>query len=132
MAKRKLHPFVEVLWNDAWADPTEEVTIDKGYERNMPVAYRTRGWLIADDEDGVLLAPEENLDDEGTYRGPMQIPRGMVVSTTELVVRKKGVQKKRVFIKNEQAPKLNTEPSHDGARSAVMPNPVNATEESSK
>jgi hypothetical protein len=104
-------PFVEVIWNDAWANPTNEVTVEDAHKMNGPVQYRTRGWLISDDAvQGVLLCPEENMEEYETYRGPMMIPRGMVESVTELVVRRKGAKK----VKG---------PSHDGASSPVMPDP---------
>lgn len=117
-------PYVEVHWKDAWANSTDEVHLDDAFQRNTSYEYRTRGWLLNDDpEDGVLLAPEENLTEPGTFRGPMHIPRLMVVSMTELVVRTKGVRKKKPFIKNEQSQKLNDR-SHDGGEGPVMPDPA--------
>lgn len=86
--------YVEVVWHDAWATPTEEVELEKAYTRNKSVPYRTRGWLLSEGVDGLLLAPEQNLEEKDHYRGPMHIPAAMVRSVSDFPPKR--VRKKKV------------------------------------
>lgn len=73
-------PFVSILWDDAWIDTEEFVTIPSVHIKHKPMPVETRGWLLIDDDKGVSVANERCLEDEGSYRGRTFIPRAMITS----------------------------------------------------
>ncbi len=75
-------PFVEVTWLDAWGDGTLEVYIKDAVEKNKPLPMRTRGWLLCDNDDGVLLASE--ISGVDSYRSISFVPRGMMTGQREI------------------------------------------------
>ena len=69
--------LVLVAWGDAWA--TLE---DFDEAEHEPYVYRTPGWLVRRDKDGITLAWDLGAD--GDTRGEHFIPAGMVVSVKDL------------------------------------------------
>lgn len=78
------HPqFAVVVWEDAWCDSTEAVTLKDASEKHRPATFQTTGWLLVSDEKGISIANERCLDKgEESYRGRTFIPRPLVRSTT--------------------------------------------------
>lgn len=77
--------FVEVTWDDAWADDDNFSTAHGLTLTHKPMIVKTRGWLIIDDSVGVSVANERSQDvDDGAevFRGRTFIPRPMVKSVT--------------------------------------------------
>jgi hypothetical protein len=72
---------VEVLWGDAWVD-TDDITVAKAV-KSKPVYRRTVGFLVADNEDGLVLVTDCFEDNEKEVNTPMFIPHGMVVEWWE-------------------------------------------------
>jgi hypothetical protein len=82
-----VHPvLVLCVWDDAWGDAHESVTITDADLRHKATVMQTVGWLLRDDEKGVSLFNERCLDQgEESYRGRTFIPRAMVKSVTPVV-----------------------------------------------
>lgn len=74
--------IVKVCWRDAWVSGTEPINLEEVHLKHRPMLMTTLGWLLMEDEDGVSVANEQYVDDDGleTYRGRTFIPRGMVIS----------------------------------------------------
>lgn len=73
-------PFVIVHWDDAWKDAVGDTTVQTATDDNHPEECYLGGWLIADDERGVMLVNEYSPN--GTYRNKSFVPRGMIKSVT--------------------------------------------------
>lgn len=70
------YPPVIVIWDDASTeDPSEHFDPeDCEYE---PSIYRNIGFLIKEEEEGIVLAIEL-CPETGSCRGKMNLPRGMI------------------------------------------------------
>jgi hypothetical protein len=78
--------LVLAIWDDAWGDAHEIVTIDDASLKHRPTVMQTVGWLLMDTEKGVSLFNERCLDQgEESYRGRTFIPRAMVRSVTPVI-----------------------------------------------
>lgn len=86
-----MRQFVIVLWNDAWMDATEPVTLVDVESKHRPLLVKTFGWLLKDDEVGVTLASERYLDnsEHDVFRAATFIPRAMIQSVTVVNLSKK-------------------------------------------
>lgn len=75
------HEFVEVIWGDAvsWAGWHELEGIYK------PAMVITRGWLIHDEKEHVVLATSMNADEQTGPGGLWTIPRGMIKEIIPIV-----------------------------------------------
>lgn len=74
-----------VVWEDAWADGGDSVTILDAHEKHRATIMQTLGWVLADDEKGVSLFNERCLDKgEETYRSRTFIPRSLIRSNTPM------------------------------------------------
>ena len=81
--------FVACIWNDAWADAIEGVTLKDVADKHRPTIMETRGWLLYEDEEGVSIAAERCLDKgEEYYRGRSYIPKVLIISVTALKISK--------------------------------------------
>ena len=81
--------FVTCIWNDAWADAVEGVTLKDAADKHHPTIMETRGWLLYEDEEGVSIAAERCLDKgEEYYRGRSYIPKVLIKSVTPIRVSK--------------------------------------------
>jgi hypothetical protein len=80
--------FVNVVWNDAWADGVDDSTLEKVHEKHHPMVMETRGWLGLDDDIGVSLF-SERTNDQVSYRGRTFIPRGMIISVADFPPKRK-------------------------------------------
>lgn len=67
---------VRVDWADAWID-TQDFTRVKG-EKMKPVYRSTVGFLVAETEEGIVLATDKYAKDKDGFAAPMFIPWGMV------------------------------------------------------
>lgn len=85
--------YVSCAWIDAWADPVDDVSLEKAAEKHKPLEMETRGWLLVDNEIGVSLFVERTADRE-SYRGRTFIPRGMVKSITDFPTKRKSRRQK--------------------------------------
>ena len=74
---------VEVLWGDAWIN-VEDCKVKKA-RKLKPVVRTTIGFLIAENEDAIVLCTDFYADDKKTINAPMVIPWGMVLSWWEYV-----------------------------------------------
>lgn len=83
--------FVVVLWNDAWIDATEPVTLVDVETKHKPLLVKTFGWLLKEDEVGVTLASERYLDntEHDVFRAATFIPKAMIQSVTPVSLAKK-------------------------------------------
>lgn len=71
-------PFMEVVWEDAFSDPTADIHPDNALDSHKPTIMHTRGWILVDDGVGISVFNEFNPE-SGCYRGKTFIPRGMIV-----------------------------------------------------
>jgi hypothetical protein len=81
--------FGLVEWLDAHGEPTKQVwTLDDA--GHAPLVIKTLGWITREDKVGVTMYTERIDGEDGTfsYRGRGFIPRGMIVSVTELTVKR--------------------------------------------
>lgn len=87
--------FVVVLWNDAWIDATEPITLQDARLKHKPLTVKSFGWLLIEDEVGVTLASERYLDnsEHDIYRAATFIPRAMIKSVTPVNLSKKRAPK---------------------------------------
>ena len=69
---------VEVLWGDAWIDVCD-ISVTKA-KTLKPVMRTTVGFLVADNDDGLVLVTDKYEDDEKNVNTPMFIPHGMIKS----------------------------------------------------
>jgi len=75
-------PILEIItWDDAWCED-EKTNIDE--IECKPTRVQTAGWVIKENESGVLLAPEIYLEHPNYTRYPTFIPKGMIVSRMTL------------------------------------------------
>jgi hypothetical protein len=83
--------FVVVLWDDAWIDATEPMTLEDVEARHKPLVVKTFGWLLKSDDKGVFLAAERYLDntEHDVFRTSTFIPRAMIKSVTPVNLTKK-------------------------------------------
>lgn len=78
--------LVQLVWNDAWADLHEQVSVGDVGEKHKATLMETVGWLLRNDEVGVSLFNERCLDQgDGTYRGRTFVLKAMIVSVTPIV-----------------------------------------------
>lgn len=80
--------YVQCRWLDAWADPVDDVSIEKTFEKHKPLEMETRGWLLLEDEIGVSLFVERTAD-QSSYRGRTFIPKGMIKSIEDFPIKRK-------------------------------------------
>jgi hypothetical protein len=87
--------FVIILWDDAWIDANEPMTLTDVESRHKPLVVKTFGWLIKKDEVGVTLAAERYLDssEHDCFRTSTFIPAQMIKSITPVNLTKKRAQK---------------------------------------
>ena len=85
------YPLVEVIWNDAESDSSwSEVPTEK----LKPTLALTIGFLVAEDEEHVLIADAYFLTSSKTIGNTTKIPRGMIKEMNRLnVSRKRNVKK---------------------------------------
>lgn len=69
---------VVVVWNDAWVDSGAHNL--KDLAESKPVLTNTVGYLVAENEHGVVLVTDLYPDTPEEGHTPMFIPHGMVVS----------------------------------------------------
>lgn len=83
--------FVVVLWNDAWIDATEPVTMVDVETKHKPLLVKTFGWLLKSDEVGVTIASERYIDssEHDVFRSATFIPRGMIKDIAPVSLTKK-------------------------------------------
>lgn len=83
--------LVKVRWNDAWVSGTEPINLEEVHLKHRAMQMTTLGWLLFEDEDGVSVANENYIDDDGldTYRGRTFIPRGMILEVVPLEKQRK-------------------------------------------
>lgn len=74
--------YVTCTWLDAWADPVDDVSLEKAAEKHKPLEMETRGWLLVDNEVGISLFVERTADRD-SYRGRTFIPKGMIKSVED-------------------------------------------------
>ena len=89
-------PLVIVIWDDAWSNADEPITISDAIAKHGPEEIHTIGWLLVDDERGVFLANEYYSND--TYRGQTFIPRGMVRKITPYTLTRKRAPRVRARV----------------------------------
>ena len=78
--------LVLVVWDDAWGDAHESVSLEDAHLKHRPTVMQTVGWLLRDDEQGVSLFNERCLDQgEESYRGRTFILRAMVKSVMPVI-----------------------------------------------
>lgn len=82
--------FVIVLWNDAWMDATEPITLADVEVRHKPLLVKSFGWLLKDDDVGVTIASERYLDnvEHDIFRAASFIPKAMIQSITPVSLSK--------------------------------------------
>ena len=73
--------IVEVCWGDAWVD-TDDVTVKK-IAKAKPIYRRTVGYLVADNEHGLVLVTDRYDKDKKEVNTPMFIPHGMITEWWE-------------------------------------------------
>lgn len=83
--------FVVVLWNDAWIDATEPVTLVDVEAKHKPLLVKTFGWLLKENEVGITLASERYMDssEHDVFRAATFIPKAMIQSVTPVSLTKK-------------------------------------------
>lgn len=81
-------PFVEVEWEDA-TSVSKWTSLD--IEKLRPPTVYTRGWLVHDGLDYVVIAATYVVDDnEYTFGELISIPRGCIVNLSSLIVNFQG------------------------------------------
>jgi hypothetical protein len=92
-----LTPYMAVVeWNDAHGDASKQVwSLDSS--NHAPLVIQTLGWVTREDKVGVTMFTEriENADGSFAWRGSGFIPRGMVVSVTDLTPKAKAPRKRK-------------------------------------
>jgi hypothetical protein len=69
--------IVEVKWGDAWIDTTDINFEDA--KKLKPIVRYTIGFLVADNEDSLILCTDYYDEDKTMVNAPMVIPKGMVM-----------------------------------------------------
>lgn len=69
-------PFVCVVWDDAWKDSDNDVTHERAIEEHRPTECHTAGWVLRDDDKGIMLAGE--CSPNGTYRSRTFVHRALI------------------------------------------------------
>lgn len=78
------HRLVVVEWDDAWQDQENFASAHGISLTHHPMAVRTLGWLVQEDEAGVSIVNEKSEQDGSeVYRGRTFIPRAMVRVVTD-------------------------------------------------
>ena len=72
---------VEVIWDDAHVS-TGETTVKKA-QKVKPIRTSTVGYLVADNDDGLVIATDTYPKDKKTARIINFIPHGMIVEYWE-------------------------------------------------
>ena len=74
---------IEVKWEDAWID-TDDILITKA-KKLKPIMRSTVGWLVADNENGLILSTDifHSEEDSKYVNTIMVIPKGMIVEYWE-------------------------------------------------
>ena len=87
MSKDPKIPFVQVVWEDAWGTPVEDLSIKEVPDKHVACVKTTRGWLLLENEKGLSLSSERYCEEgEDRYVGRSFIPTKMIVSITPLRV----------------------------------------------
>lgn len=76
------HKVVVVTWDDAFVD-TDDFTI-KAAEKTKGVRRHTVGWLVAENDDGIVMATDYYEKDKKTFNTRMFIDWNWVVEYVEL------------------------------------------------
>lgn len=71
-----------IEWGDAFIE-TDDFSIEEAQD-TKPVYRRTVGFLVAHNQHGYVLATDKYEDEADGVAGRMFIPKGMVVSVTQL------------------------------------------------
>lgn len=66
----------EVLWGDAWID-TGDISVKKA-RKAKPIMRTTIGWLVAENEHGLVLCTDKYEKEKGVVNAPMFIPWGWI------------------------------------------------------
>ena len=75
--------FVEVTWKDAsFSDGWEKLD-----DLCFPALCISRGWLVAEERDHIVLAMTIGEDDDDEVGGTWAIPKGMIVKKRVMRVR---------------------------------------------
>lgn len=82
--------LVKVIWNDAWANKDDEVSLEDIARTHAPVVVTTIGWYLYEDKEGLSVANEMY---ETKFRGRTFIPKPLIVSIEDVLQRK---QKRKV------------------------------------
>jgi hypothetical protein len=74
---------VEVRWGDAWVDTADILLADA--KKLKPIMRSTVGWLVADNENGLILSTDifHSEEDSKYVNTIMVIPKGMIVEYWE-------------------------------------------------
>jgi hypothetical protein len=78
------HTIVIVSWDDAWID-TEDFTIKKA-KKMKGVLRHTVGWLVDENEEGIVLCTDYYEKKSDGFNTPMFIPWGWVRDYTEVEI----------------------------------------------
>lgn len=92
--------FMLVIWDDAHADSTSELSEDE--ITHEPSSFYSYGWMLKSDAKGISLAAEWNPNNN-KWRGHMFIDRKMVVEVLEITLTKKRVKKVKAAATEEAA-----------------------------
>jgi hypothetical protein len=89
------YQFVVVLWDDAWIDAVEPMTMADVEMRHKPLVVKSFGWLLKESDIGVTLASERYIDntEHDVFRASTFIPRAMIKSVTPVNLAKKRTKK---------------------------------------
>lgn len=80
------HPFVQIVWHDAWA--TSNIEVEANEVSNEPLVMVTYGFVLKTDPAGVTIASEWRPEAK-TFRTTTFVPRPMIVEVRELSLTKK-------------------------------------------
>ena len=76
-------PIVKVTWDDAWVG--SGVSQLKELRESVPIRTETVGYLVCENEHGVVLVTDLYPDTPEEGHTPMFIPSGMVVSLVKVL-----------------------------------------------
>lgn len=65
-----------MLWGDAWIR-TSDISVKKA-QKLGPVMRTTVGFLVSENDEGLVLCTDRYEDDEDTVNAPMFIPWGWI------------------------------------------------------
>tara|TARA_R110002020_G_scaffold135973_4_gene303492 strand:+ start:170 stop:436 length:267 start_codon:yes stop_codon:yes gene_type:complete len=74
---------IEIKWEDAWID-TQDILVSEA-KKLKPVLRSTVGWLVADNENEVILSTDiyHNDKDKEYVNAIMVVPKGMIIDYWE-------------------------------------------------